>query len=356
MRSILDEFRSELDELKTLVASIDPVNTALAAMEESIVRQYLTIRRRFDYAAFVVALYASYEKFAESLVAAFVQVIADRTEYAALPPALVSKHLTKSAEILFRGRLGETGRYAGVTSAEMVRNLFSCISGARPYTLNSVAVVAHEANLRHGEMVKLFVDVGIENFSSRLQRSAILIGWYETSSGGTLIDEAFPVETVEQKIVDLVERRNRVAHRGGSPDDLLGSSDMLDFLAFFEALAAAAFSIVAADYLKRCRVDRNETFRLDLLEGPYVQGFVVVVRRPTATLYVGQPVFSFVSRGGGVKWGRIVEIQLNDVSVASTENSTSDEVGLKVNFECPRDVQLHVLQTDDELIWEPLPV
>ena len=70
MRSTFDELEKELKQLSDLVASIAPVNLALAEHPDSLVRQYVMIRRRFDYAAFVVALYASFEKFIENLVSA----------------------------------------------------------------------------------------------------------------------------------------------------------------------------------------------------------------------------------------------------------------------------------------------
>ena len=63
MRSTLDELVSELAELKALVESIEPVNRALGSHEDTVVQRYVSVRRRFDYAAFAVALYASFEKF-----------------------------------------------------------------------------------------------------------------------------------------------------------------------------------------------------------------------------------------------------------------------------------------------------
>jgi hypothetical protein len=88
VRSTLDELITDLAELKALVASIDPVNRALAGHKDSVVLQYVSIRRRFDYAAFAVALYASFEKFVENLITAYVRLEARRVDYAALPQKL----------------------------------------------------------------------------------------------------------------------------------------------------------------------------------------------------------------------------------------------------------------------------
>jgi hypothetical protein len=103
----LNEFTRELDELGALVASIAPVNAALAEHKNSLVQKYVGIRRRFDYAAFAVALYASLEKFVESLIAEYARFESRRLPYADLPSPLVKKHLSKTAEMLSRGRIGE---------------------------------------------------------------------------------------------------------------------------------------------------------------------------------------------------------------------------------------------------------
>jgi hypothetical protein len=151
----LDELTTELRELRALVASIAPVNKVLSGHQDSLVQQYVLIRRRFDYAAYAVALYASFEKFVENLAAAYIRLESKRVEYAALPRKLTSKHLAGSAEILWRGRLGE-GRYAGMSELVAVKNLFDCLSGASSYTLNEAVVIAHDANLRVGEVDAIF--------------------------------------------------------------------------------------------------------------------------------------------------------------------------------------------------------
>ena len=98
MRSTLDVLRKELSDLRVLVDSIRPVNSALAVHRDTVVQQYLLIRRRFDYAAFVVALYASFEKFIEDLVKGYLRLEARRIDYASLPDKLRNKHLDGTAK------------------------------------------------------------------------------------------------------------------------------------------------------------------------------------------------------------------------------------------------------------------
>ena len=78
--------------------------------------------------------------------------------------------------MLSRGRIGE-GRYVGMTELEVVKNLFECLNGVKPYTLNKAAVIAHDVNLRVDEIDRLFAAVGIEDVCDRVRRAdALWIG------------------------------------------------------------------------------------------------------------------------------------------------------------------------------------
>lgn len=353
MRSTFDEFEKELSELRALVASIAPVNSALAQHEDSLIRQYVMIRRRFDYAAFAVALYASFERFLESLVAAYARLEAGRVQYANLPSKLVDKHLSRTAEILSRGRIGE-GRYEGLSELAIVKNLFGCLKGDMPYTLNEAAVVAHDSNLRADEIDSLFAAVGIENVCASVRRADALLEWYRETEG--LIappKDGVPATTVKERLKDIVERRNQVAHRGGNPDDRLGPDGMRDALRFIEAFSKSVFMIAVGRYLQSHRADRGEGIRLSQRESPK-KGAIVVVDKPAQRIFVGQPVFALVS-STGARWGRIQSMQVDGIDVEAVEPDAvaANGVGIALDFKCPRSVTLVALAADDDVVWSP---
>ena len=353
MRSTLEEFATELGDLRAFLNSITPVNTALAGHQDSLVRQYLTIRRRFDYAAFVVALYAAFETFVEDLVSSYAQLIAIRTSYASLPKSLINKHMYRSAEILLKGRYGE-GRYAGISELDVVKNLFDCVSGTEQYSLNTAAVTAHDLNLRQTEMNKLFSSVGIENISDQARRLEPMLKWFcKLNSLSEAPADGVPAATIEQRIEGMVDRRNQVAHRGGSPIDLLGTAEMNELVGFVDALAQSLFMITTGRYIRGRYMEHHQLPSLNLLEGPYKDGLVIVVARPDYRLFVDQPVFA--PAGNGVRWGRIVELHIDDVSIGSIEtDSTAVSVGILLDFKCPSNVELYALQAEDDVIWPPL--
>jgi RiboL-PSP-HEPN len=357
VRSTLDELLAELTELKALVASIEPVNTALIGHKDTVVQQYVSIRRRFDYAAFAVALYASFEKFAEDLITAYVRLETRRVGYAALPKKLTEKHLTGTAERLLRSRRGDS-RYAGIELG-MVKNLFECLSSATPYALNEAVVAAHDANLRAGEVDALFGAVGIDQICDRAGRADAIMAWYCAAQGL----EAPPPDgvkrtVIEERLKDIVERRNQVAHRGGSPTDLLGSAAMSEAVAFIESLALSIFGLVVGRYLENHHAASTGRIELALRDGdgPFKGRTVVVVDKPAQRLFVGQPVFVVVE-STGARWGRIQSLRVDgaEVQELSANANAAKGVGVGLEFKFPKsaDAKLVALAAEDDVVWGP---
>jgi hypothetical protein len=353
VRSTLDELTKELEELGTLIASISPVNAALSGNQDSLVRQYILVRRRFDYAAFAVALYASFEKFIEGLVAAYAQLESRRLQYTELPPKLVKKHLSQTAEMLSRGRIGE-GRYVGLTELEVVKNLFECLSGVKPYRLNETAVVAHDLNLRVNEINALFAAVGVEQMCERIRQADALVEWYRNVNSLTADpQDVVPAMTIEERIKDLVERRNQIAHQGGTPDNIPGVDKMGEAVGFILAFSRSVFAMTVGQYLG----DHHAATGIQLVQrrNPYQDGKVVIVDASSHRLFRGQPVFA-LAEATGARWGRIQELRLNDVAVDAFDPNTvaANGIGIELDFKCPRDTNLVALPDDDDMVWSPL--
>lgn len=355
MRSILDELKRELGELQVLVDSIEPVRNALARQPNSLLHDYLKIRRRFDYAAFIVALYASFEKYIEDLVVAFAQLESKRLPYSKLPSKLVEKHLTKTAEILSpRARVGE-GKYAGLTTHGLVKNLYECLQAGedRPYNLNAAAVVAHDGNLRAGVVNDLFAALGIEKICELVRSSDALLAWYCTVQElepGTRQDVPFSV--IEERIRDIVERRNQTSHRGTSLD-FLGVQGMSEAVRFLEAFSESIYAVVVKNYLHNhyTGTGKSSELRQKPGDGPFREGMIVVVEKPAQRLFVGQPIYVLLK--AGARWGRVRSIQVNESPIQFLESDTPalDGVGLGLDFKCPKGADLFALAAEDDIVW-----
>lgn len=356
MRSTFDEVLIELQDLRALVESVAPVNLALRGHKDTVVQKYMSIRRRFDYAAFTVALYASFEKFVENLITAYVRLETQRVKYAALPEKLQTKHLAGTAELLSRGRIGE-GRYRGMTHMGAVKNLNDCLSGTTPYSLNEPVVATHDSNLRTKIVDELFAAVGIDSICSRACRGDAVVDWFcKVKELATPPPAGVPLTVVSTRLDDIVDRRNQVAHRGGSQDNLQGEGEMKEAVEFITSFATSVFGLVVGRYLATRYDSPANCIEMTLLQTrSYLsKGKIVIVNKPAQRIFVNQPVF--VEMGtNGARWGRIQSLRVNDADVPALEADATapDGVGVRLDFKFPKQqgAKLVALYEDDDVVW-----
>lgn len=350
MYSILDQLNAEFDDLRSFASSINPVNSALATHPDPSVRKYLTLRRQYDYAAFIVAIYASFERYSESLVSEYARILSTFTPYEDLPPLLIKKHLSQSAD-MFKKRLGE-GRYAHLLPINIAENLYRCLSGDANYTLTSDAIIAHDSNLRYSDVSKLFGDVGIDQLVDRLPGTDAIQQWLSIAHPEGAPDNNNRIKVIlESRINDLVDRRNEVAHRGGSADELLGQNELIELLEFMKAFSTGVFFLAAGEYLKKKICTENYAELLIQTEGPYKKGSVIVTKAPKLGVKVGQPIFA-VSANGHARWGRISELNVEENRVDAIEpNSEIPSIGMLLSYSCKGSSQVYLLAQEDETIW-----
>lgn len=354
MRSLLDDCRRELTEIRSLVTSLDPVSQLLANTSNEVIRKYATVRRRFDYAAFIVGLYAALEQFVENLVSGYAAEISKLERYSALPKELRDKHEKKSAELLHRGRLGE-GRYRALTQRGVVQNLFDCLSGSDTYALNDAAVCYHDFNLRPTEITAMLKSVGLPLAMQSIRNHIGIRQWYADVQGLDIENlRDVPLSAIEAELENLVERRNDVSHRGGSPDDLLGTSQMVELLSFVEQFCEAIYIACASRYLSFKYVEKQSLGSLEIAEGPYRDGSVIVVKAPGQDFSVGSTIFA-TYESGLAKWGRVVSLKLNDVPILKVENLDAEmTLGVEIDFKVSRAAKCFLAQDADDVIWPPL--
>ena len=351
MRSTLDEFLGIMRELRMFVDSIEPSYLSLSRHDTAVVRNCLSIRRRLDYAAFIVSLYAAFEKLVEDLAWSHTELEVERNRYSELVEKLREAHLKQSAELLTR-RLGG-GRYARIEPVDVIGNLHACLSDNDAYKLNREAIVHHDMNLRGSVVQNLFAILGIENINTRARQAEPMLNWFSKTEGREIASgNMIPERVIDHKMEDLVSRRNQVAHSGGDPGESFSPAEMLTRLEFIEAYSKALFNVLAGAYLDKYYVKTGKAEALgDPVSGPFQKGSVVVVRKPACRICVGQAIFG--KRGDLVdRWGEVTELQVDGVPVNSIEvDSTVVEVGLRATFKLTKNTRLFVLENRDEAVW-----
>jgi len=240
VRSTLEAFLSVIEELRIFVNSIEPVYSALVRNRNTMIRKCLNVRRRLDYAAFVVALYAAFEKFVEDLAWSHAELEASRNKYDELSEKLRETHLRGSAELL-RARLGE-GRYTGIGHIDIVNNLYACLAGKEAYKLNRYAVIHHDLNLRSDVVQGIFTSLGIENVNALARQTEPMLICFSEGEGREIASVGeIPEKLIGLRIEDTVGRRNQVSHSGGDLGESLAPDGMYERLAFFEAYSRSLF-------------------------------------------------------------------------------------------------------------------
>ena len=348
MRSSVEVLERDVAEMKALADSIRPASDLLAVHGDSRIKAYLSIRRRFDYSALIVALYASFEQFVEDILRSYVTSLAKSQSYGNLPPKLTAKHLRKSAEFLARGEIN-LERHPGFTSIQIVENLLSCLKGSAEYQLNSIAVTAHDRNIRYEELAMLFSSIGLVHDS--LRQADPLIDWFVSDQHlvGPRPTQV-PATIIKQRLDELVGRRNDVAHRGGNPSDRLGAEEMIGFVDFIGALARSIHTLLVSEYLQQ-DANKKNSVSLSLLKGPFRDNSIWVVQPPNCTLYVNQPAFA-LSKTFLVRWGRIRSLKIKgEDRTTINENEICDSVGVLFDFAAPPTSRVFVSKADDNFAW-----
>ncbi len=352
MRSTLDAFLGEIQELKTFVESIDKVNKMLARNKDHAIRACRAIRRRLDYTSFIISLYTALEKFVEDITWSHTELESSRNEYSDLCKKLRLKHLKQSGELISRRRLGE-GRYTGVNEVDIVSNLHKCLSGKRPYRLNRHAVIHHDQNLKSDVLTEVFARLGIENVNDAVCRIERMNDWYRNSKGVHPFPENSTLKrVVEIKLADLVERRNQVSHAGRDLDEYLDPHEMKERVLFIEAYVCSLFDILTRVYIDRYYIKSGDAITLGRpMEGPFKGRYVAVFRPPHCRIFKGQQIVG-VQNNQVDRYGYIEEMQVNDSAVdfINTDSIVSG-VGLRTDFKLTRNVELYVLQQKDDSVW-----
>jgi hypothetical protein len=341
----------DIEEMKAMASAIRPASALLAKSSNSNVKAYLSVRGRFDYSALIVALYAAFETFVEDILVSYVAIITKKDNYGSLPGKLVTKHMIKTGELLSKGEIDPI-RYPGVTSSQLIENLYRCVSGSLPYELNKIAVATHDRNMRYSELGKFLDLVDLSN--DDLRKAQSLIEWYYEDQGMTgSLPESVPVLAVQQRLDDFVERRNDVAHRGGNPSNRLGVDEMQSLVEFISAIAHSIFTLFVAHYLRNRQIGSTGCERLILAKGPFHDKHTWVIKPPQSRLYVKQPVFA-LSPTFLVRWGRVETLQIDDVNRTEVEGGASSNVGVRLEFPAPETAEVYVLGTEDPSIWPAL--
>ena len=123
-----------------------------------------------------------------------------------------------------------------------------CIVNPTGYKFNTEAFVLFSGNLKHRQIAKIFELINV-NLNETLKKNVTLNQYLKNDRGITNISN-IDTEILYNKINDLVERRNQIAH-GSELDNILDISELENYIHFLEIYCEALFEILSKELIKK---------------------------------------------------------------------------------------------------------
>lgn len=258
----LENFKRELNQIKEYLKHLEYVNnvTAYSILEsdnEQISkllntlkdhdRSFRTDKRIFEYKASIISLYGLLEKYVEIWIKEYLDSLSTVVpEYNQVDEKIRINHFELSLKLINTITSRESAKYQHLTKEEVLKKLNECIVNPSNYQINTDAFVLFSGNLKHNKIVDLFKDLNLDLNNELLKNEDLNneIGLNKTTISQRSKDDLY------NKINDLVERRNQIAH-GSEVLDILGISALEPYIQFLEKYCQAIFEILVEQLIKQ---------------------------------------------------------------------------------------------------------
>ncbi|MBS9388302.1 MAG: hypothetical protein HEQ33_05105 [Dolichospermum sp. WA123] len=261
----LESFTREVNQIREYLKHIQYVNdlTAYALLEndnEQIKKLLNTLkehdrrfridRRIFEYKASIISLYGVLEKYIEIWIKEYLESLCRIVpEYNQIDEKIRDNHFELSLKLINTITTRESAKYQHLTKEKVLKNLNECIVNPTKYQINADAFVLLSGNLKHNKIVELFNKLSLDLNDELLKNEELNneIGLTREKISRTAKDILY------NKINDLVERRNEIAH--GS-EKLIEEYRLLDiyeleaYIQFLEKYCQAVFQTLFEQLIK----------------------------------------------------------------------------------------------------------
>ena len=258
----LENFTREINQIREYLKHIQYVNdvAAYAILEtdnEQIRnllntlkehdRSFRTDKRIFEYKASIISLYGLLEKYVELWIKEYLDSLSNVVpEYNKIDQKIRDNHFELSLKLINTITTRETAKYQHLTKEEVLKKLNDCIVNPTKYQINTDAFVLLSGNLKHNKIVELFNKLNLDLNDELLKNEELKneIGLNQNTISRIEKDILY------NKINDLVERRNQIAHGSEEVDDILSISELEPYIQFLEKYCQAIFQTLFEQVIK----------------------------------------------------------------------------------------------------------
>ena len=258
----LERFKKELNQIREYLKHIQYVNDVAAYHVQdndneqiknllntlsSHDRGFRTDRRIFEYKASIISLYGLIEKYVEIWIKEYLDFLSSVIpEYTQIHEKIRENHFELSLKLINTITTRESAKYQRLTKEEVLNKLNNCIVNPSKYQINADAFVLLSGNLNHNKIVELFNKLNLDLNDELLKNEELKneIGLNQNTISRIEKDILY------NKINDLVERRNQIAHGSEEVDDILSISELEPYIQFLEKYCQAIFQTLFEQVIK----------------------------------------------------------------------------------------------------------
>jgi hypothetical protein len=211
-------------------------------------RSFRTDKRIFEYKASIISLYGLLEKYVELWIKEYLDSLSNVVpEYNKIDQKIRDNHFELSLKLINTITTRETAKYQHLTKEEVLKKLNDCIVNPTKYQINTDAFVLLSGNLKHNKIVELFNKLNLDLNDELLKNEELKneIGLNQNTISRIEKDILY------NKINDLVERRNQIAHGSEEVDDILSISELEPYIQFLDKYCQAIFQTLFEQLIKQ---------------------------------------------------------------------------------------------------------
>lgn len=212
-------------------------------------RMFSTDRKIFEYKASIISLYGLLEKYIEIWIKEYLESLSRLIpDYNNIDKKIRDNHFELSLKLINIILNRENSKYQHLTKEKVLAVLNQCIVNSSKYTFNADAFTIPSGNLKHRQIVKILEFINV-NLNEALKKNATIIQHIQKEKQITNLAN-LETDVLYNKINDLVERRNQIAH-GSEILDILGISELESYMYFLEKYCQAIFEVLTENFIRQ---------------------------------------------------------------------------------------------------------
>ena len=290
-------------------------------------------KRVYDYDLIIINLYGVLESFVEQIIRAYLLDLEKYIKnYDSLPKAILNNHIPFSADLI--KNIDKLDKYKTINKNVVITNLNSCIVDKCNYKINIEAFTHHSSNFRKDAIREIFQNIGFSNITAGIAKSESIEKYFRVVEGLDDVDiKRKSEESTYEILMDLIERRNLIAH-GLESDNLLSLEILHSYTQYIQALLQGIFNIVQ----NKLAIDRIENTKHHVLGRPintYKKKYVIGLNSQHILIEPGMEIYAKNAKGDRCYIGKIISIMHDGVEQEYIGKDDDWEVGLAVSEEIP---------------------